>query len=622
MELRKYWEIFCRRKWIFIQSLIIIVATTIVVCEIMTPVYDATSKILVLKEAEDLSVSIPGLSPDVGVLNAISPEMVTTQMEIMTSGHIMNKVIHDLNLTERETIIQKVLGLITRKKEENRESRFVRVKDFADAGYLTAFLQGRWVTVESEMESDVIKVIGVSSDRHEAMEIANTVAEVYVNAMQALSKSQASDSSEFIRKQLLRTKAELETAEKELRLHKEKLEKVSTSQSKLEDTGEYVFSSKVVEDNPKIQELTSKLYDLETKLAGLMTEFSAEHPDVISLSAQIKIVRDLLKDELELILSSETMLFNKYYEQFKTKEKTYNMLLEQLDSALLAESMSLVNARIIETAELPREGDPLYPSLILYAIISVFVGVLFGLGLAFLVEYLDDRIHDPDELEESSGLPVLGRIPLVRRRVAQKVLTKRESVFTKATWRLQLNLKELIGGNKVIAVVSPFREEGKSTICVHLGVLFARSRLKTLLIDFNLRRPTLHKAFRVRGKTGLMGAVRNRKSEKVQIHETPYENLSLMTCGSSRLSSFDILNSPHLPQVVEKLRSEYDLILIDTSDIHGGNDALIVSAQADHVLLVASIGKVILRKLKGARESLENTGSKIVGLVINRCAKQ
>jgi capsular exopolysaccharide synthesis family protein len=622
MELRKYWEIFCRRKWIFIQSLIIIVATTIVVCEIMTPVYDATSKILVLKEAEDLSVSIPGLSPDVGVLNAISPEMVTTQMEIMTSGHIMNKVIHDLNLTERETIIQKVLGLITRKKEENRESRFVRVKDFADAGYLTAFLQGRWVTVESEMESDVIKVIGVSSDRHEAMEIANTVAEVYVNAMQALSKSQASDSSEFIRKQLLRTKAELETAEKELRLHKEKLEKVSTSQSKLEDTGEYVFSSKVVEDNPKIQELTSKLYDLETKLAGLMTEFSAEHPDVISLSAQIKIVRDLLKDELELILSSETMLFNKYYEQFKTKEKTYNMLLEQLDSALLAESMSLVNARIIETAELPREGDPLYPSLILYAIISVFVGVLFGLGLAFLVEYLDDRIHDPDELEESSGLPVLGRIPLVRRRVAQKVLTKRESVFTKATWRLQLNLKELIGGNKVIAVVSPFREEGKSTICVHLGVLFARSRLKTLLIDFNLRRPTLHKAFRVRGKTGLMDAVRNRKSEKVQIHETPYENLSLMTCGSSRLSSFDILNSPHLPQVVEKLRSEYDLILIDTSDIHGGNDALIVSAQADHVLLVASIGKVILRKLKGARESLENTGSKIVGLVINRCAKQ
>lgn len=622
MELRKYWEIFCRRKWIFIQSLIIIVATTIVVCEIMTPVYDATSKVLVLKEAKDLSVSIPGLSPDVGVLNAISPEMITTQMEIMTSGHIMNKVIHDLNLTERETIIQKVLGLITRKKGENRESRFVRVKDFADAGYLTAFLQGRWVTVESEMESDVIKVIGVSSDRHEAMEIANTVAEVYVNTMQALSKSQASDSSEFIRKQLLRTKAELETAEKELRLHKEKLEKVSTSQSKLEETGEYVFSSKVVEDNPKIQELTSKLYDLETKLAGLMTEFSAEHPDVISLSAQIKIVRDLLKDELDLILSSETMLFNKYYEQFKTKEKTYNMLLEQLDSALLAESMSLVNARIIETAELPREDDPLYPSLILYAIISVFVGVLFGLGLAFLVEYLDDRIHDPDELEESSGLPVLGRIPLVRRRVAQKVLTKRESVFTKATWRLQLNLKELIGGNKVIAVVSPFREEGKSTICVHLGVLFARSRLKTLLIDFNLRRPTLHKAFKVRGKTGLMDAVRNRKSEKVQIHETPYENLSLMTCGSSRLSSFDILNSPHLPQVVEKLRSEYDLILIDTSDINGGNDALIVSAQADQVLLVASIGKVILRKLKDAKESLENTGSKIVGLVINRCAKQ
>jgi receptor protein-tyrosine kinase len=298
------------------------------------------------------------------------------------------------------------------------------------------------------------------------------------------------------------------------------------------------------------------------------------------------------------------------------------MLLEQLDSALLAESMSLVNARIIETAELPREDDPLYPALILYAIISVFVGVLFGLGLAFLVEYLDDRIHDPDELEESSGLPVLGRIPLVRRRVAQKVLTKRESVFTKATWRLQLNLKELIGGNKVIAVVSPFREEGKSTICVHLGVLFARSRLKTLLIDFNLRRPTLHKAFKVRAKTRLMDAVRNRKSEKVQIHETPYENLSLMTCGSSRLGSFDILNSPHLPQVVEKLRSEYDLILIDTSDINGGNDALIVSAQADQVLLVASIGKVILRKLKDAKESLENTGSKIVGLVINRCARQ
>jgi uncharacterized protein involved in exopolysaccharide biosynthesis len=196
------------------------------------------------------------------------------------------------------------------------------VKDFADAGYLTAFLQARWVTVESEMESDVIKVTGVSSDRHEAMEIANTVAGVYVNTMQALRKSQASDSSEFIRKQLSRTKAELETAEKELRLHKEKLETVSTSQSKLEETGEYVFSSKVVEDNPKIQELTSKLYDLETKLAGLMTEFSAEHPDVISLSAQVKIVRDLLKDELDLILSSETMLFNKYYEQFKTKEKT------------------------------------------------------------------------------------------------------------------------------------------------------------------------------------------------------------------------------------------------------------------------------------------------------------
>lgn len=652
MELRKYWEIFYRRKWMFIQSLIVIVATTIIMCKAMTPVYDVTSKVLVLKNSEDLLVSIPGLSPDIGTLNAISLETITTQMEIIKSGHIMSKVIHDLNLIERETIIQKALRVITRSKNANEEPRFIRVKDFADAGYLTAFLQSRWVTVESEMESDVIEITGVSSDRQEAMEIANTVAEVYVKTMEALRKSQASSSSQFIRKQLLRTKAELETAERELREHKEKVklvnldrevlvgshpdaeqkadenekqltneEKLSKSKSKLEKTEEFVFSSKVVEDNPKIQELTSKLYDLETKLGGLTTEFSAEHPEVINLSAQIETVKSLLRDELDRILSSETMLFNKYYEQFKTKEKTYNMLLEQLDAALLVESMSLVNARIIETAELPQEDDPLYPSLLLYTIISIFVGALFGFGLSFLVEYLDERIYDPGELEESSGLPVFGKIPFVRKKVAQKVLIKRESVLTKAIWRLQLNLKELVDSNKVISVVSSSQEEGKSTICTHLGVLFARNRLRTLLIDFNMRRPILHKVFKLPATTGLIDAIREGKVGEDSILETGFENLSLLTCGRGRPNSLEILNSPHLPQIIETLRSKYDLILVDTSDINGGNDALIVSAQADQVLLVASLGKVVLHKLKDAKESLESTGSKIVGLVINRCAK-
>lgn len=219
----------------------------------------------------------------------------------------------------------------------------------------------------------------------------------------------------------------------------------------------------------------------------------------------------------------------------------------------------------------------------------------------------------------------MGRIRLFtskKKRVSSYVkseLLSEDSPFivAEAYKSMRTNLMFMLSGNKkVIAFSSSAASEGKTTTCLNLGIAFAQTGLKVLLIDMDMRKPRIHRYFEIPSSPGFSDKLGGFINE-IPVSKTEYENLWVLPVGTIPPSPPELLMSPIFDDVLEKLRDEFDYIFIDTPPIHVVTDLAIVASKLDGVVFVVRENSVDLEVVKQSIDSLERVSAKVLGFILN-----
>ena len=277
---------------------------------------------------------------------------------------------------------------------------------------------------------------------------------------------------------------------------------------------------------------------------------------------------------------------------------------------------------IIEPAQIPY--FPISPNITLNVALAAAVGFALALGAALLLEYIDDTIKSPDDLNLSLNLTVLGAVSRMGgRNYRDKLITSLNpfSPVSESYRVLRTNLQFMTfdASIKSIMLTSPNPGEGKSVTAANLAVIVAQADLKTIIVDADLRRPTLHKIFEVRNLEGLTDLLRmpNANLENY-IKDTGIENLQVITGGPLPPNPAEMLSSQRMVELIKRLKDIADVIIFDSPPVLAVTDAAVLSSRVDGVILVTHAKRTRRGAIKQSIQRLEHVGANILGCVLNQ----
>jgi polysaccharide biosynthesis transport protein len=295
-------------------------------------------------------------------------------------------------------------------------------------------------------------------------------------------------------------------------------------------------------------------------------------------------------------------------------------------SAALAYSQTILNARtitdvrvvVIEAASAPE--PPSLTGLILVYILTGIVGLVAGVGLAFLIDNLDTRVHSSDVVEEITGLPVIGEIPRAPETTDDSLFLIDRYPYTDAFLRLRTNLLSVDGEiiHKVIMVTSAEPMDGKSTLISNIGRGFGQAGFRTIILDADFYSPTLSTLFSLENGRGLSQVLAGDLDLVPVIQKTGFRNLDLIPSGPSPQVPADLLKSDQMRRIFTELSHVYDLVLIDTPPVLGVVDGLILAPLTEAVVLVSNFQKTAKSSLVSCVQQLKRVKSNLIGVVVNQ----
>jgi polysaccharide biosynthesis transport protein len=304
-------------------------------------------------------------------------------------------------------------------------------------------------------------------------------------------------------------------------------------------------------------------------------------------------------------------------------------LQSQLQQAQQAAAADTVVPTVVAPATVPTE--PIGTSVARAVLIGIGAGLLLGVLLALLFEYLDDSITTREDLEsEFSGqVVVIGAIPeLARRRndvggVVARGDVRSSVVEAYRTVRTTLQFVGVDGEGNVIQVAAPTRGEGATMTAANLAVLMARAGRRVVLVDADLRHPRLHEQFGVANRIGLTSLLIGDAATVEALEPIPeLESLVVMPAGPLPPNPSELLTSPRFGEVVDRLRDSGVTVVIDSPPVLEGSDGMVVAASSNATVLVTSVRTGSRRRLRRALVLLERAGTSYVGVVLNRAGKE
>jgi succinoglycan biosynthesis transport protein ExoP len=242
--------------------------------------------------------------------------------------------------------------------------------------------------------------------------------------------------------------------------------------------------------------------------------------------------------------------------------------------------------------------------------------LVVGVGLAFFIEYLDTSVKTIDDVERTLQAPVLGVIP---QNVGYLVEEGAESPHAEAYRVLRTNLLFSRKDDKLntVAVVSAGAGEGKSTTVCNLATVFAQSGARVLMVDSDLRRPTLHKLMGVTNALGLTNYLMKQNTLEEVIQTSKLPSLDFMASGKLPSSSLGILSSAQMKDLIHELKQRYDFVFFDSPPIMGVSDASILASEVDMTLQVIQYRRYPQPMNIRAKQLIEKVGGNLIGIVLN-----
>ena len=606
LNLRDYWQVIQKRRLTLVVIFLATLFFTITYTNLQKPVYRATASVQWIEHR-----TVAALLTD--IVQQTRGDPLIAQAKIITS----------LPILERAVIESGLAGKYPSPDEITAKA---------------AALQGA-VSARPAENTNIIYISVMHGDPQLAANIANKVAEAYIVENFKEKSKQSRIVREFIEKRLEEVTTRLKNAE-------EKLAKFKETES---PSGVAVS-------------LQKNLADLESERQRLFQKYTAMHPDIKSIDERIEQLKEQMKR-----LPQKELGFSRLNREVEINTRLYSDFKQKLESARISVAEKIENVNLIDRAVPP--GAPISPNKRLNYILGALGGLMLGLSGAFLIEQLDTSIGTIEDVENYLKIPVLGVIPYLKPEAGKKAglmqrlwprkvkgedryLRLRNQLLThyssssavfEAYRILRTNIqtqvfKEKIQ-RKIILFTSSGAEEGKSITISNLAIAMAQGGLRTLLIDGDMRRATLHKIFGMKNEPGLSNVLGGTIDSKDAIRTLAdiltgemgfdealnipgLDNLNILVSGSIPVNSVELLASPEMAALLAKLRDSYDIILIDSPPALVVADATILAPKVDGVILVYRVGKVPKALIYRAKTQLIESGAQVKGIVLNNISPQ
>lgn len=480
------------------------------------------------------------------------------------------------------------------------------------------FLEDRLQQIKQKLEDSERAVIDYAQSQHLASVDQNTL--LASNNLQQLNTVLSQAAADRIRAEsrwreavAANGVASLETLKSELldRLRQIRVELKAEYESK---------RATYKPDYPEMQQLAHRIAEVEARMQdeigaytkGAEVEYKSALSNELSLRKRVGELQNELLD-----LQGRSVQFNILKRESDTNRQLYDALLQRYKEIGVGGEVATNNVSVVDPA---RKGVRFKPSVPINLLLGLMLGLGLGVGLAFLREQLDDTLKSPEDIERHLGLHVYGVIPNVEHGLIESISNDPRSGFCEAYRSLRTGLQYATddGAPRVLLVTSAVAGEGKTTTSVMLARNFAQVGRKVLLIDADLRKPSVHTRFNLSNDQGLTDYLLGKAPGVELFRASGYDNLSVITSGGTPANPAELLSSPRFESMLQVGLHTYDQIIIDGPPLLGLADVPTIAPLTDGTLLVIGAAQARVGTVIGAIKRLTTARARVIGAAIVR----
>lgn len=565
MELRMYLDVLRRWAWLIIVGCIIAGLSAYYISKNQEPVYRATAQLLVLEGNTNVNTEYNAL--------LMSERLASSYVERLISYDVLSEAIEKLNL-----------NLDPNQLAENIEVQLVG-------------------------NTQLISISVAHTNPQVARDLANEIPTVFAKKNEVQQLSRFSVIKQDLEEQLVQLGGEILAAEAQLQKELDQLsQEIATAE--LAQLKDEIAAA-------ELRQLQDKISAAE--LAQVRGEFVAA--ELALLKNEIAVAESELQEGPLPIVPNNEVAISRQNENVQRLRETYYQLQYDLEEIRFVEVNGLSNLIIDEYARLPEE--PIRPRVMTNTLLATVVGGMLAMGVVFLIEYLDDTVKIPAEIEAVTGLSTLGTLQQLKVKKATDTLVVEvdpRSPAAEAYRQIRTNI-QFTNVDKPLRnflVTSANMGEGKTTVAVNLAVAFAQAGQRVLLVDTDMRRPMLHTLLEVNDTKGLSNMIVRGREDEQYIRGTMIPNLRVMTAGRLPPNPAELLGSERMQVVMAWLKQQADYVVFDSPPVLAVTDSVILSRMVDTTLFVTSMGQTRMHDLETAVSKLQAVDSPIAGVIINK----
>ena len=682
VDLKKYWIILLKRKW----TILVFMAITVTIVTLgtlrMPKIYQAVSSLIIDTAAPEVLSGIREVVEVGGGGYWFNRDYYETQYKILQSRQLAHKVAENLGLQND----LKFLG-IDYVKDPVVQARIAAGAD------VEALVLSRY-RIQPIKDSRIVTIIVEDRDPKFAALLSNAIADAYIEMNLETKLEVTRNAANWLAEQLRDLKDKMEKSEialfdfkkesnilsvsleesqnmtaQRLRAFNEELSKMMAERIEIEAKQNYIKDLKVTDKDYErleqvlgsalVNSMKTDYYKARETFLAVSEKYGPKHPKYQIAKGEMELSKMNLEREINNVIGGIELKYLMLVETEKSlkialkdtetaaleinkKEidyrrlkrdvdnngSLYELVMKRLKETDLTGMLKNNNIHKLDFALVPK--SPIKPRVKVNILISLFVGIIGGIGLAFLFDYFDNTIKTQDDIEHGIGLTFLGFIPTISdQELAKKgnaggsrdlyLLNNPKSNLAESCRAIRTNLMFVSPGKPLTSMIvtSAGPQEGKSITSVNIAVSMAMSGSKTVLVDADLRRPRLHKVFNRDNEAGVTTyLVGNVSLDSITWH-SDLQHLDVITCGPIPPNPAELMHTAKFTALIEELSKKYDRVIIDTPPVIAVTDAVIIAHMVDGVILVVKSAKSTKEMVKQAKKQLEDVNANIIGVVLN-----